>query len=159
MLRIGLFGILRSEICSAEQREHKCEVCTSEIKKEEQLDVSATLQLEATYKLQLKAWNKADRLASQIIVKSIEAKAISLQVIYESARDIWLKLQIIFEQQIKQAGHTVHAELFSFRINSADDVVSHKAKFEVLILRIQQFNLYSDESSLMVKLLDTLRAD
>jgi hypothetical protein len=37
-----------------------------------------------------------------------------------------------------------------------DDIVTHIAKFEGLVLRMQQLNVNPDESSLMVKLLDSV---
>lgn len=41
-------------------------------------------------------------------------------------------------------------------MDSSDDMVTHIAKFEELVLRMQQLNLKPDELSLTVKLLDTL---
>lgn len=67
-----------------------------------------------------------------------------------------MKLHSIFEQQTKQAAHVVQVEYFSFCMDPSDDMVAHIAKFEGLILRMQQLNVKSDVSSIMVKLLDTL---
>lgn len=80
----------------------------------------------------------------------------ALLVTCEKARDMWLKLHSVFEQQTKQAAHTVQAEFFSFTKISTDDIVTHIAKFEGLVLRMQQLNVKPDESSLVVKLLDSL---
>lgn len=70
---------------------------------------------------------------------------------------MWLKLHSVYEQQTKQAAHTVQAEFFNFNKNPVDDIVTHIAKFEGLTLWMQQLNVKPDESSLMVKLLDSGR--
>lgn len=80
----------------------------------------------------------------------------TLLVTCESARDMWVKLHGIFEQQTKQAAHIVQSEYFGFCMDPSDDMVTHIAKFEGLILRLQQLNVKPDSSSIMVKLLDTL---
>lgn len=132
------------------------EVCNGEIER-------STLAIaegdQAAYQVHLKAWDKTDRAASQIIVKTLESKVMALLVTCESAREMWLKLHSVIEQQTKQAVHTVQAEFFSFNKNPADDIVTHIAKFEGLVLRMQQINVKPDESSLMVKLLDSLPDD
>ena len=135
------------------------EVCSGEIQKPAPLMANAAADAQAAYQVNLKAWDKADRAASQIIVKTLEAKVMALLVTCESAREIWLKLHSVYEQQTKQAAHTVQAEFFSFNKNTTDDIVTHIAKFEGLILRMQQLNVKPDESSLMVKLLDSLPDD
>lgn len=104
----------------------------------------------------LKKWDKADRAASQILVKTVEAKVMALLVSYETARDMWLKLHAIYERQTKQASHTVQSEFFNFDMDPSDDMVNHITKFEGLVLRMQQLNVKPDKTSLVVKLLDTL---
>lgn len=134
-------------------------VCIGEIEKPTSLEATATAEQQATYQANLKIWDKADRAASQIIVKTLETKVTSLLVMCECARGMWLKLHAVFEQQTKQAAHTVQAEFFSFSKSQTDDMVTHIAKFEGLILRMQQLNVRPDESSVMVKLLDSLPDD
>jgi hypothetical protein len=69
---------------------------------------------------------------------------------------MWLKLHSVFEQQTKQAAHTVQAEFFSLTKTLTDGSVTHIVKFEGLVLRMQQLNVKPDESLLVVKLLDSL---
>jgi hypothetical protein len=64
----------------------------------------------------------------------------ALIITCEKAIDMWLKLHSVFEQQTKQAAHTVQAE-FSFMQTLTDDIVTHIAKFEGLVLRMQQLNV------------------
>jgi len=66
-----------------------------------------------------------------------------------------LKLHAIYEQQ-KQSSYNVQSEFFSFEMSPSDDMVTHIAKFEGFVLRMQQLNVKLDESSLVIKLLDTL---
>lgn len=63
---------------------------------------------------------------------------------------------MIYEQQTKQASHTVQSEFFNFSMDNSDDMVIHIAKLEELVLHMQQLNVKPDELSLTVKLLDTL---
>ena len=84
------------------------------------------------------------------------AKVMALLIACDSARQMWLKLHVIFEQQTKQAAHAVQSEFFSFCMALGDDMITHLARFESLVLRLQQLNVKSDESALMVRLLDTL---
>lgn len=69
---------------------------------------------------------------------------------------MWLKLHAIYEHQTKQASYTAQSEFFNFNMNPSDDMVTHTSKFEGLVLHMQQLNVKPDESSLVVKLLDTL---
>ncbi|KAH0822650.1 hypothetical protein GEV33_000141 [Tenebrio molitor] len=119
--------------------EGACEVCTGELLEPELAEQGESPEARAAHETKLKAWDKADRSASQVIVKTVESK-----------------LHSVFEQQTKQAAHTVQAEFFSFMKTLTDDIVTHIAKFEGLVLRMQQLNVKTDESSLIVKLLDSL---
>lgn len=135
------------------------EVCIGDLRKPTALADNAAAEENTLYEVSLKTWDKADRAASQVIVKTLEAKVMALLVTCESAREMWIKLHAVFEQQTKQAAHTVQAEFFGFTMNPVDDMVTHITKFEGLALRMQQLNVKPDESSLMVKLLDTLPDD
>lgn len=136
--------------------ENAYEVCIGEILKPTLLLEDATSQERAKYLESLKIWDKADRAASQIIVKTLDTKVMALLVSCETARNMWLKLHTIYEQQTKQASHTVQSEFFNFSMDPSNDMVTHIARFERLILRMQQLNVKPDELSLTVKLLDTL---
>lgn len=136
------------------------EICIGEIPRPKLLASVANNAVEKTaYETCLKAWDKADRAASQILVRVLESRVMALLVTCETAREIWLKLHSVFEQQTKQAAHTSQSEFFGFCWSKSDDIVTHIAKFEGLVLRMQQLNVKPDESSLMVKLLDTLPDD
>jgi hypothetical protein len=91
-------------------------------------------------------WDKADRSASQVIVES-KVMALMILITCEKTRDMWLKLHSVFEQQTKQAAHTVQAEFFSFMKTSTDDIVMHIANFEGLVLRMQQLNVRAHSNS------------
>jgi len=56
----------------------------------------------SAYEAKLKTWDKADRAASQISVKT----KVMLLVMCECVKDMWFKLHAFFEQQTKQAAHT-----------------------------------------------------
>lgn len=120
---------------------------------------SATAAEKTTYEASLKAYDKADRAASQIIVKTIESNVMALLVTCESARDVWIKLQSIYQQQTKQSSHSVQREFFNFTKNATDNMVTHIAKFEDLVLKMQQLDVKPDDSSLDAKLLDSLPDD
>lgn len=113
------------------------EVCTGEIANPVALIAGATAAQQTAYEANLKAWDKADRAACQIIVKALEAKVMALLVPCDNEREMWDKLHGIFEQQTKQASHVVQSEYFSFSMDPSDDMVTHIAKFEGLILRMQ----------------------
>lgn len=132
------------------------EVCVGDVVKPAALPADATSAQIDAFNAALRIWDKADRAASQIIVKTVESKVMALLVACENARDMWDKLHAVFEQRTKQAAHSVQSEFFSFRMVSSDDMVTHLARFENLVLRMQQLNVKPDESSLMVRLLDTL---
>lgn len=81
--------------------ENAYEVCIGEISKPEPLTTGASEAQRATYSSALKAWDKADRAASQVFVRTLEAKVMALLVSCDSARDMWVKLHAIFEQKTK----------------------------------------------------------
>jgi hypothetical protein len=132
------------------------EVCTGELLEPELAEQGESPKARAAHETKLKTWDKADRSAGQVIVKTVESKVMALMITCEKARNMWLKLHSVFEQQTKQAAHTVQAEFFSFMQTLTDDIVTHIAKFEGLVLCMQQLNVKPDESSLMVKLLDSV---
>ena len=45
-----------------------------------------------------------------------------------AARDMWLKLHAVFEEQTKQAKNVVKVEFFGFTLTPIDDVVAHIAQ-------------------------------
>lgn len=132
------------------------EVCIGDLGKPVALAAAASAAEQASYTASLQKWDKADRAAAQILVKTLDPKVLALLVTCESAREMWQKLHAIFEQQTKLAAHAVQSEFFGFSMSPDDDLVSHIAKFEGLVLRLQQLNVKPDDSALMVRLLDTL---
>uniref|UniRef100_A0A1Y1K2V0 Retrovirus-related Pol polyprotein from transposon TNT 1-94 n=1 Tax=Photinus pyralis TaxID=7054 RepID=A0A1Y1K2V0_PHOPY len=132
------------------------EICNGDLRMPEALNEEATAEQKAEYIRDLKIWDKADRIASQALVKALEPKIMALLVTCNTARQMWIKLHSIFEQQTKQAAHVVQAEFFSFTMNEKDDMVTHISKFETLILKMNALNVKQDDMSLVVKLLDTL---
>lgn len=133
------------------------EVCNGQVTKPARLRENASLTHQATYNAALKTRNKADRAASQILVKTLESKVMALLVQFcNSARDMWMKLHATFEQKTRQSAHTVQSEFFNFRVCAGDNMVEHIAKFENIIYRIKQLSVAPDEASQVVKLVDTL---
>lgn len=65
-------------------------------------------------------------------------------------------MEFLSSKQNRLRKHVVQAEYFGFCMDLSDDMVAHIAKFEGFILRMQQLNVKSDASFIMVKLLDTL---
>lgn len=65
--------------------ENAHEVCIWEIVKSKPLPEDATNQQRDQYRENLKAWDNADRAASQIIVKTLDTKVMALLVSCETA--------------------------------------------------------------------------
>lgn len=61
------------------------EVCNGEIQKPTPLAAAAVVDTQASHQVKLKVWDKADRAARQIIVKTLESKVMALLVACESA--------------------------------------------------------------------------
>ena len=136
--------------------ENAYEVCTNILPRPVQPAEGATADVRKQFDVDFSKWDKADRAASQILVRSLESNVTALLVACASARDMWVKLHAVFEQQTKQAAHVVQTKFFSFQKHPEDDMVSHIARYEGLVLQMQNLNVKPDDSSLMVKLLDTL---
>lgn len=132
------------------------EASIGELKKPDALGNNATNEEKATYETGLTKWDKADRAASQIIIRTLESSVMALLVTCETANEMWVKLHSIYEQQTKQAAHIVQAEFFNFCFDPTEDMVKHIANYEGLILRMQNLKIKPDDSSLIVKFLDTL---
>jgi hypothetical protein len=132
------------------------EVCIGDLQKPKPPKKDALKDEMDKYKADVKVWDKADRYACQVIVKSVETRIMSLILTCETSYDMWQKLLTIFEQQSKQAAHIVQSEFFGFKKAEEDDMTTHISKFENLVLKMQQLNVKPEESSLIVKLLDTL---
>lgn len=132
------------------------EVCIGKLGKPVAVAATAGAAEQTAYTASLQKWDKADRAAAQILVKTLDPKVLALLVACESAREMWQKLHAIFEQQTKLAAHAVQLQFFGFCMSPDDDLVGHIAKFEGLVLKLQQLNVKPDDSALMVRLLDTL---
>lgn len=64
------------------------EVCVGDIEKPGNLASTTTAEQQAAYQIKLKPWDRADRAACQIIVRTLESKVMALLVTCESARDM-----------------------------------------------------------------------
>lgn len=64
------------------------EVCIGEFVKPVSLPQDATAEQQGQYQATLKAWDKADRAASQIIVRTLETKVMALLISCDNARDV-----------------------------------------------------------------------
>jgi hypothetical protein len=63
------------------------EVCTGELLEPELAEQGESPEARAAHETKLKAWDKADRSASQVIVKTVESKVMALLITCEKARD------------------------------------------------------------------------
>lgn len=101
-------------------------------------------------------WNKADWAATQIIVRTLESNVMALLVTCKTANEMRIELYLIYEQRTIQHAHIMQSEFFNFCPDSTENMVKHIANYKGLILRMQNFKIHPENSSLVIKLLSIL---
>jgi len=98
-------------------------------------------------------WKKANKVAKEILVTTLDKKPLSLVMSCETAREMWIKLLNIYKQKSADYVYLLQTQ---FRESSGDDIATHVSKLESLARRLQELNKPISDTMLMTTILNIL---
>lgn len=104
----------------------------------------------------LNQWKKANKVAKAILVTTLDKKPLSLVMMCETAREMWVKLLNIYEQKSADSVYLLQTQFREYRYNSGDDIATHVSKLESFARRLQELNEPISDTMLITTILNTL---
>lgn len=102
------------------------------------------------------AWLLKDAKAQSIIVTRVSNKVMLQVITCESAKEIWDKLHMIYEQTSETSLHIVQQKFFTMQYNSGEEIASFIARVEETVCQIKQANGDVPEKMVLTKILTSL---
>lgn len=104
----------------------------------------------------LKAWIKNDNTAQKIIVTSLGHEPLLHILKCETARDMWIKLETVYEQKTKASIHLLQQKFYNFNKCPTDNMAVHISKLVNLVQQLKDMGEIISNSMLITKILMTL---
>ncbi|KYN27356.1 Copia protein [Trachymyrmex cornetzi] len=101
-------------------------------------------------------WKKANKVAKEILITTLDKKPLSLVMTCETAREMWVKLLNVYEQKSADSVYLLQSQLCEYRYNSGDDIATHVSKLESLARRLRELDEPISDTILMTTVLNTL---
>lgn len=105
---------------------------------------------------QLKIWKKADHKAQKVIVTAVEHQAMLHIMNCTTAREMWVKLECVYEQKTKASIHLLQQRFYSFSKDPLDDMATHISKLETIVQQMKELGETVSDSMMATKILMTL---
>ncbi|KAG7312869.1 hypothetical protein JYU34_001252 [Plutella xylostella] len=103
-------------------------------------------------------WLKKDGMAMYILTSSMELKQITLIENCETAQEIMLKMESIYEQKSELNKMVLHERFYQYRMSSSESVAEHISKVENLAQQLKDSGENVSELAIITKILGTLPA-
>ncbi|KYN08017.1 hypothetical protein ALC62_01006 [Cyphomyrmex costatus] len=78
-----------------------------------------------TNAVELNRWKRANKVAKEILVTTLDKKPLSLLMSCETAREMWVKLLNIYEQKSADSVYLLQTQFREYRYNPGDDIATH----------------------------------
>lgn len=101
-------------------------------------------------------WSKNDGMAMFIITSSMDFKQITLIENCETAQEIMLKLESIYEQKSELCKMLIHEKFYQYKMSPSDSVAQHISKVETLAKQLKENGESISEMAIITKILGTL---
>lgn len=116
--------------------------------------VSGTAQND--FDAKVSAWNKSDSKAQRIIVTSLGEDPIIHVMNCETARDMWVILEGIYEQKSQLSIQMLLESYYGFSRSEEDDIATHTSKLRNIVKRLGDLGEKISDTGVMAKILMTL---
>lgn len=104
----------------------------------------------------LSAWNKSDSKAQKIIVTSLGDDPLIHVMNCDTARDMWVKLEGIYEQKSQMSIQMLLESYYGFSRSEEDDIATHISKLRNIVKRLGDLGETISDTGVMAKILMTL---
>lgn len=101
-------------------------------------------------------WLKNDGMAMFIITSSMDLSQITLIENCETAKEIMLKLESIYEQKSELCKMLIHEKFYQYKMSPNDSVAQHISKVESLAKQLNENGEKVSEMAIITKILGTL---
>lgn len=108
------------------------------------------------YANKLKKYQKADKAARKLIVTSVEKKPLDLLLTCKSAKEMWTKLNAVFDMKSEENLSLVQKQFFDLTWDSSESVVHNLTKMEQLSAKMKALNSEISSTLLLSRVLTIL---
>lgn len=105
---------------------------------------------------ELKLWKKSDHKAQKVIVTAVEHQAMLHIMNCTTAREMWEKLECIYEQKSKASIHMIQQRFYSYSKDPLDNMATHISKLETIVQQMKEMGETVSDSMVTTKILMTL---
>lgn len=102
------------------------------------------------------AWKRGDSKAQKIIATTMATQSLLHIINCTTARDMWLKLEAVYEAKSKESIHMLQQRFYMFAMDPADDVATHISKLQTLVQQLADVGEKMSDSMVITKVLMTL---
>lgn len=106
-----------------------------------------------------KAWKLKDCKAQKHIVTSVGEEPLLHIMNCETAREMWTKLENVYEQKSKSSIHLLQQKFYSFTKDPADNMAVHISKLRNIVQQLKDLGEIISDSMVITKVLSTLPSD
>lgn len=111
------------------------------------------------YAAVLETWKKNDSKAQRIIVTSMGQQAMIHIMNCATAREMWTKLETIYEHKTQTSVHLLQQKFYSFNKSPQDDMAMHISKLEKIVQELKDLNEKVSDTMVITKILMTLPSE
>lgn len=106
-----------------------------------------------------KLWTKADCRAQRIIVSSIGPQPMQHIMNCSTSREMWTKLESVYEQKSKTNIHLLQQKFYSYTRDPKDGMATFISKLETIVKQLTDLGEEISSSMIITKILMTLPAE
>lgn len=110
----------------------------------------------ANFEAENKIWNKADCKAQKFIVSTVGQQPLQHIMNCETARQMWLKLEAVYEQKTQTNIHLLQQRFYSYVRDPQDSMATYISKLETIVKQLQDLGENISNSMVTTKILMTL---
>ena len=103
-----------------------------------------------------KKFLKADKTARKLIVTAVEKKPLDLLLSCTTAREMWDKLNMVYDMKSEENLNMVQKQFFNFRWEESESVAHNLSKLEQLAAKMKALGSDVGEKMLITRILTTL---
>ena len=136
-------------------------ILTGKITEPDPLPPNATNQQKKEYEVSAKLYKKANGFAITLLSTSVEDEPLQLIMMFKSAKEMWDKLAVSYEQKSEQRLEQLYLELLEYKKDASHSIAMHVSKLQKLWLELNEESLRIDacrlpETLLVMRILSTL---
>jgi len=128
-------------------------VLTGTLSEPDALPAEATNQQKKDHEASCKLFKKANGYAVTLLSTTVEDEPLQLILMFKTAREMWSKLQISYEQKSEQRLEHLYLELLEYKKDASDAVATHITKLQKRWIELNEESMRIDSCALSQTLL------